>query len=205
MPLFDTAWAAVPWRGAPQACARCSCPSRTTRPRWRGCCAPAALVMQAAPPPDAAAAIQGIQALLQGHKLDLREGGAGHDPGVGLSPACMPSPAPYRPAKVRTYGDIAEQLGSKGLARAVGQALGLNPFAPGGALPPGAGGEGFRRAASPPPAVGHKLRMLQIEGACWGDTQAAAWLFEIAATGAPKEKPDGRKAHRAFFSIFWSG
>ena len=34
------------------------------------------------------------------------------------------------PGRTRTYGDIAEELGDKGLARAVGQALGLNPFAP---------------------------------------------------------------------------
>ncbi|MDN6888081.1 methylated-DNA--[protein]-cysteine S-methyltransferase [Variovorax sp. CAN2819] len=34
------------------------------------------------------------------------------------------------PGQTRTYGEIAEQLGDKGLSRAVGQAMGLNPFAP---------------------------------------------------------------------------
>ncbi|MEO8859512.1 MAG: methylated-DNA--[protein]-cysteine S-methyltransferase [Burkholderiaceae bacterium] len=34
------------------------------------------------------------------------------------------------PGETTTYGDIARQLGDAGLARAVGQALGHNPFAP---------------------------------------------------------------------------
>jgi methylated-DNA-[protein]-cysteine S-methyltransferase len=34
------------------------------------------------------------------------------------------------PGQTRTYGDIAQELGDKTLARAVGQAMGLNPFAP---------------------------------------------------------------------------
>ena len=124
----------------------------------------------ATPPPDAAAAIQGIQALLQGHKLDLRE--------VVLDMTQV-SDFPQRvyaitraipPGQVRTYGDIAEQLGRKGLARAVGQALGFNPFAPvvpchrvlaAGDRPGGfsAGGGALT-----------KLRMLRIEGACPGGT-----------------------------------
>jgi methylated-DNA-[protein]-cysteine S-methyltransferase len=33
------------------------------------------------------------------------------------------------PGRTTTYGDIAERLGSSGAARAVGQALGRNPFA----------------------------------------------------------------------------
>jgi len=34
------------------------------------------------------------------------------------------------PGQTRTYGEIAEELGDKGLSRAVGQAMGHNPFAP---------------------------------------------------------------------------
>ena len=34
------------------------------------------------------------------------------------------------PGETRTYGEVARELGDKGLARAVGQALGHNPFAP---------------------------------------------------------------------------
>jgi methylated-DNA-[protein]-cysteine S-methyltransferase len=34
------------------------------------------------------------------------------------------------PGQTRTYGDIAQELGDKTLSRAVGQAMGRNPFAP---------------------------------------------------------------------------
>jgi methylated-DNA-[protein]-cysteine S-methyltransferase len=69
------------------------------------------------------------------------------------------------PGHVRTYGDIAAELGDKGLARAVGLALGHNPFAP--VVPChrvlAAGGKpgGFSAHGG---AVS-KLRMLAIEGA----------------------------------------
>jgi methylated-DNA-[protein]-cysteine S-methyltransferase len=69
------------------------------------------------------------------------------------------------PGQTRTYGEIAAELGDKGLSRAVGQAMGHNPFAPvvpchrvlaAGNKPGGfsAGGGALT-----------KLRMLDIEGA----------------------------------------
>ena len=126
----------------------------------------------ATPPPDAAAAIQGIQALLQGHKLDLREVVLDMTQVSGFHQRVYAITRAIPPGQVRTYGDIAEQLGSKGLARAVGQALGLNPFAPvvpchrvlaAGDKPGGfsAGGGALT-----------KMRMLQIEGACLGGTRS---------------------------------
>ncbi len=74
------------------------------------------------------------------------------------------------PGKTTTYGEMAAALGEPGAARAVGQALGHNPFAPvvpchrvlaAGDRPGGfsAGGGALT-----------KLRMLQIEGACPGGT-----------------------------------
>lgn len=69
------------------------------------------------------------------------------------------------PGQTLTYGDIAVRLGEPGAARAVGQALGHNPFAPvvpchrvlaaGGAM----GGFSAHGGAAT------KLRMLAIEGA----------------------------------------
>ena len=60
------------------------------------------------------------------------------------------------------YGDIARRLGDVGLSRAVGQALGANPFAP--VVPChrvlGASGNGGFSAHG---GVGTKLRMLAIE------------------------------------------
>lgn len=67
-----------------------------------------------------------------------------------------------------TYGEFAALLGQPGAARAVGQALGANPFAPivpcHRVLAKGQGGGGF----SAPGGVDTKLRMLQAERARFG-------------------------------------
>lgn len=67
-----------------------------------------------------------------------------------------------------TYGEMAALLGQPGAARAVGQALGANPFAPivpcHRILSRGQGGGGF----SAPGGVDTKLRMLQTEQARFG-------------------------------------
>lgn len=66
------------------------------------------------------------------------------------------------------YGELASLLGQPGAARAVGQALGANPFAPivpcHRILAKGQGGGGF----SAPGGVDTKLRMLQMERASFG-------------------------------------
>lgn len=76
------------------------------------------------------------------------------------------------PGLTRTYGEVAAALGEPGAARAVGQALGANPFAPivpchrvlaAGSKPGGfSGGQGALT----------KLQMLEIEGAAWGGTRS---------------------------------
>ncbi|OAD84234.1 cysteine methyltransferase [Comamonas thiooxydans] len=76
------------------------------------------------------------------------------------------------PGRTSTYGEVAAALGEPGAARAVGQALGANPFAPivpchrvlaAGRAPGGfSGGQGALT----------KLRMLEIEGGAWGGTQS---------------------------------
>jgi methylated-DNA-[protein]-cysteine S-methyltransferase len=73
------------------------------------------------------------------------------------------------PGRTMTYGEIAAQLGEPGAARAVGQALGHNPFAPiipcHRVLAAGTGGGGFSAGGG----VATKLRLLQIEQAQLGD------------------------------------
>lgn len=73
-----------------------------------------------------------------------------------------------RPGQTRSYGELARELGDPTAARAVGQALGANPFAP---IVPchrvmAAGGQagGF----SGPGGLQGKLRLLQLEGAPLG-------------------------------------
>jgi methylated-DNA-[protein]-cysteine S-methyltransferase len=118
------------------------------------------------PPATVRAAIEGIQALLEGRsRSDLRE--------IELDMARL---TPFQrevyamaraipPGQTRTYGEMAQDLGDAGLARAVGQALGHNPFAPVVPCPrvlaAGARSGGFSARGG----VATKLRMLQIEGA----------------------------------------
>ena len=118
------------------------------------------------PPATVRAAIEGIQALLEGRsRSDLRE--------IELDMARL---TPFQrevyamaraipPGQTRTYGEMAQALGDAGLARAVGQALGHNPFAPvvpcHRVLAAGARSGGFSARGG----VATKLRMLQIEGA----------------------------------------
>jgi methylated-DNA-[protein]-cysteine S-methyltransferase len=68
-----------------------------------------------------------------------------------------------------TYGDIAQRLGQPGAARAVGQALGHNPFAPvvpcHRVLAAGSRSGGFSARGG----VSTKLRMLLMEGAAFGE------------------------------------
>ncbi len=117
------------------------------------------------PPPEVQRATAAIRALLDGEPRDLAEieldfeGVSEFHQRVYAIARCIP------PGRTRTYGDIAEELGDKGLARAVGQALGLNPFAP--VVPChrvlAAGGKwgGFSAHGG----AASKLRMLAIEGA----------------------------------------
>jgi methylated-DNA-[protein]-cysteine S-methyltransferase len=72
------------------------------------------------------------------------------------------------PGRTLTYGEVASQIGEPGAARAVGQALGHNPFAPvvpcHRVLAAHSGPGGFSAEGG----VVTKLRMLQIERAQLG-------------------------------------
>jgi methylated-DNA-[protein]-cysteine S-methyltransferase len=118
-----------------------------------------------APPPQVQRVIDGVVALLRGEPVDLR--------GVALDMEGVPAfhrrvydvARDIMPGATSTYGDIAARLGDRLLARAVGEALGRNPFA---IVVPchrvlAAGGRsgGFSAAGG----VATKLRMLAIEGA----------------------------------------
>jgi methylated-DNA-[protein]-cysteine S-methyltransferase len=79
--------------------------------------------------PHAAHAVDAIRAMLDGAAddltaiaLDMRE-----VPPFNQRVYALARRIP--PGRTSTYGDIAARLGSRGLSRAVGQALGRNPFA----------------------------------------------------------------------------
>lgn len=120
---------------------------------------------EAPPPPDVRQAIDGIVALLRGAAPDLSavvldmEGVPPFHRRVYEVARTIP------PGSTLTYGEVATRLGDPGLARAVGQAMGHNPFAP--VVPchrvVAAGGKlgGF----SADGGVTTKRRLLAIEGA----------------------------------------
>ena len=69
------------------------------------------------------------------------------------------------PGETTTYGELAHQLGEPGAARAVGQALGANPFAPVVPCHRILGAEGRAGGFSASGGVSTKLRLLEIERA----------------------------------------
>ena len=120
------------------------------------------------PPPVMQSVIMRISGLLSGHPdplldvaLDMTDVTAFHQRVYRIIRAIPPG-------RTLTYGEVAEQLGEPGAARAVGQALGHNPFAPivpcHRVLAAGTAGGGF----SADGGVATKLRMLQIEKAQLG-------------------------------------
>ena len=120
---------------------------------------------EASPTAEVQRIVDAIVAMLRGESNDLRE--------VPIDLAGLPPFArrvyemarTIPPGQTRSYGEVAEHLGKPGSARAVGQALGRNPFA---IVVPchrvlAAGGRvgGF----SAPGGVAAKVQLLELEGA----------------------------------------
>src|SRR5258705_12697550 len=84
---------------------------------------------EAAPPPEVQQAVDSIVALLHGEASDLST--------VALDLAGVPAfnrriyevARSIPPGETLTYGEVAARLGERGAARAVGRAIGQNPFA----------------------------------------------------------------------------
>lgn len=122
-------------------------------------------VSEALWPRAVAAAVEGIRALLAGEPRDLLELELDERPLSDFQRRVYALARAIPPGEVRTYGDMAEALGDKTQARAVGQALGANPFAPVVPCHRVLGAKGWQGGFSAPGGVELKLRMLEIEGA----------------------------------------
>jgi O-6-methylguanine DNA methyltransferase len=127
-------------------------------------------------------AVADIVALLRGEKRDLSKIDLDMDGVPEFHRRVYVAARGIPPGSTVTYGEIAKRLGEPGAARAVGQALGRNPFA---IVVPchrvlAAGGKsgGFSAKGG----VGTKLRMLAIEGARVSEPSPPLGLFE-ADTG----------------------
>lgn len=126
--------------------------------------------LEAGPPPAVAGAIAGMQALLRGERRDLLEVQLDDSALSPLSARVYEISRAIPPGQTLTYGDVAKQLGDVSLSRAVGQALGANPWP---IVVPchrilGAGGR--KGGFSAPGGADTKLRMLEIEGALAPET-----------------------------------
>ena len=118
----------------------------------------------AVPTPEVQQAIDGIVALLRGEPRDLRELVLDMDGVPDFNRRVYELARRIPPGQTMTYGDIALRLGGAGTARAVGQALGHNPFpivVPCHRVLAADGGMG---GFSAPGGVATKRRMLEIEG-----------------------------------------
>ena len=120
---------------------------------------------EAKPPVHVQQAIDGVVALLRGEKRDLNDVTIDTEDLPEFNRRVYVIARTIPPGSTLTYGEIAERLGDKLLAREVGQALGQNPIP---LIVPchrvlAAGGKtgGF----SAPGGVVSKLRLLTIEGA----------------------------------------
>ena len=82
---------------------------------------------EAAPPPDIQQAIDAIVALLAGEPRDLTNIAVDDGAISEFNRRVYAIARKIPPGQTMTYGEIAERLGDKTLARAVGQAMGENP------------------------------------------------------------------------------
>ncbi len=122
------------------------------------------------PPPHAAQAIAGIQALLAGEPRDLLEIALDTSRLTPFQSLVFDVVRRIPPGQTLTYGEVAQAVGRPHGARAVGQAMGFNPFAPvvpcHRVLAAGNRPGGFSATGG----AATKLHMLAIEGALSGDT-----------------------------------
>jgi methylated-DNA-[protein]-cysteine S-methyltransferase len=119
---------------------------------------------EADPPPFAAAAIAQIVSLLAGGRTDLADialdtEGSAFERNVWQAARRIPC------GEVRSYGDIAREIGAPGAAQAVGLALGRNPVPIVVPCHRVLAADGRTGGFSAPGGVATKFRILEIEGA----------------------------------------
>jgi len=117
-----------------------------------------------APPKPIARAIDEIQALLRGEMRTLRAITLDMSRVAPFNARVYETTRAIAPGQTRTYGDIAHAIGDASAARAVGQALGRNPFAIVVPCHRVVGANDRLVGFSANGGIATKLRLLQIEG-----------------------------------------
>lgn len=130
---------------------------------------------ETAAPPQVRVATARIAALLRGERDDLRDIALDMSGVSSFEVRVYELVRGIEPGQTLSYGEVAALLGEPGAARAVGRALGRNPFAPvvpcHRVLAAGGRSGGFSAQGG----VATKLRLLQSEGARIG---ALTGLFD---------------------------
>jgi methylated-DNA-[protein]-cysteine S-methyltransferase len=187
--LFDTPIGRCGIAWSPRGIAQVQLPERDERATRVRLLARDSGLREASPPPAVRRAQAGIVALLRGERAEL-----------GAIPLDMEGVPPFHrrvyeaareipPCRTLTYGEVAAQLCAPGSARAVGQALGRNPFAIVVPCHRVLAANGRAGGFSARGGVTTKLRLLELErarGADEGD--------DVAGTrGSGKNGKSGKK------------
>lgn len=167
--LFDTAIGrcGIAWtaEGIVQAVQLPETSDARTLARMRKRCGDAP---ELAPPPAIARVIERQQAALSGQRDDLLDVPLDWDGVPPFHRRVYEASRRIAPGTVVTYGEMARDLGEPGAARAVGQALGHNPFAPLVPCHRILAAQGASGGFSAEGGARTKLRLLEIEGAVLG-------------------------------------
>src|SRR5690606_38098825 len=168
--VFDTEVGAcgLAWGPGGLAAVRLPYPSADEMRRRLAARFPAAA--ESEPPPEFAQVIEDVRALLRGEARTFEDVRYDFSEVSAFNRRVYAVALTIPPGETLTYGEVAARLGEPGAARAVGRALGENPFPI--VIPChrvlGAGGR--RGGFSAPGGVESKMRMLQIEGALRPET-----------------------------------
>jgi methylated-DNA-[protein]-cysteine S-methyltransferase len=182
--LFDTAIGRCGIAWSARGIARVGFPERSEQATRERLCRRFPQAREASPSVDAQRVIDGIVALLTGSQVDFSFARLDTASLSDLQRRVYEIARTIPAGATLTYGEIADRLGDRLLARDVGEALGQNPFP---IIVPchrvlAAGGKmgGF----SAPGGVRTKLRLLEIEGAQPGGPT----LFADLPLTAPKRR-----------------
>ena len=163
--VFETAVGACGIAWSERGIAGFQLPEGDASATRRRCAARFPDAIDAVPPPDIRRAIDAVAALLRGEDVDLSFVLLDMNDVPEFHRRVYDIARTIPPGVTLTYGQIAKRLGDPGAARAVGQALGRNPFA---VIVPchrvlAAGGKtgGFSAGGG----TATKLNLLAIEGA----------------------------------------
>jgi len=166
--VFDTAIGpcGIAWSG--KAIVTCQLPEHDREGTMRRMQRRHPEVAACAPPGWVEGVIARLQALLKGERDDLADVALDMQGEPDFNRRVYEVTRAIPPGRTLTYGEVARKIGEPGSARAVGQALGHNPFAP---IVPchrvlGAGNTGVGFSATG--GVDTKLKMLEIERAQLG-------------------------------------